>query len=1020
MHVDLARVEEIFGEALAKRDAVARNAYLNEACGNDAELRGRVEALLAAHEAAGDFLKLPLCDSTSVSTAAVREGPGSSIGNYKLLQQIGEGGFAVVFMAEQEQPVRRRVALKIIKLGMDTRQVVARFEAERQALAMMDHPAIAKVFDAGATASGRPFFVMELVKGVPITEYCDQHKLTIDGRLDLFAQVCVAVQHAHQKGIIHRDIKPSNVLVSTQDERPVAKVIDFGIAKAVQTPLTDKTLFTDFRQLIGTPAYMSPEQADGSLDIDTRSDVYSLGVLLYELLAGTPPFDPKVLRAKAFDEMQRIIREEEPPIPSTRLSDSHDTLPSIAALRAVEPRKLASMLRGELDWIVMRCLEKHRARRYQTANALATDVMHYLADEPVSACPPSLGYKLKTFARRNRTGLAVAGLVLFFLILLGAGAGWAMRDRAAQEALAIQAQTQRQVALEHGITAALREVESRFDQENWPEAMAALKRAEGLLAANEQTSALERSVKLWRADLEAVIRLEEILLADNDEWQYTIRGSNEYEKLFRSLGIDIEAGDVAQVAQQVRNHRIAGNLIQALDDWTLSRRRLTSEKNQDRRDMPAGWWQRPLAVARQADADAFCDRVRQAVEASDFEALAAVAQLPQARNLPGSTLRLLAYDLDTKGQHRELAMICLRLAQIENPNEFSTTYALANFFSSIDQNRLLAEPSSPMVSKLLADELTYWTASLALRPQSAWLHLDLAYPLFEAGRLDEAAAACRKAIALRPDFGLAYSHLGNVLASQGNLGESAAAHRKAVELQPAAAVAHANLGAVLSQQMELDEAIASFRKAIELKPDFAIAYANLADAMRQQGKIDDAVNAYRKAVEITPDYSLLHYHFAEALLQQGQVSNAVAEYQKAIDLQPEIAAFYNRPAWILLMTPNLPDRDPPRALKLATRAMELEPADGNIWNTLAVARYRTADWQGAVAALQKSIELRQGGDAFDWLFLAMAHWQLGNKDESQKWHAKAMNPAARTQPENEQLRRLQAEAAELLEISQPQ
>jgi serine/threonine protein kinase/tetratricopeptide (TPR) repeat protein len=421
MQIDLARVEEIFGEAVTKADAAARNAYLEAACGGDAELRARVEALLAAHEAAGDFLKLRGADPAADATVSFGERPGSHIGHYKLLAQIGEGGFAVVFMAEQEQPVRRRVALKIIKLGMDTRQIVARFEAERQALAMMDHPSIAKVFDAGATGPasgcpGRPYFVMELVKGMPITEYCDQHKLTIDQRLNLFAQVCSAVQHAHQKGVIHRDIKPSNVLVSTQDDRPAAKVIDFGIAKAIQAPLTEKTLFTDFRQLIGTPAYMSPEQADGSLDIDTRSDVYSLGVLLYELLAGTPPFDPKELRAKAFGEMQRIIREEEPPTPSTRLSGGHDTLPSIAALRAVEPRKLAAMLRGELDWIVMRCLEKDRARRYQTANALATDVMNYLADDPVSACPPSFGYKLKKFARKYRTPLVTAGAFAAILV----------------------------------------------------------------------------------------------------------------------------------------------------------------------------------------------------------------------------------------------------------------------------------------------------------------------------------------------------------------------------------------------------------------------------------------------------------------------------------------------------------------------------------------------------------------------------------------------------------------------------
>jgi tetratricopeptide (TPR) repeat protein/tRNA A-37 threonylcarbamoyl transferase component Bud32 len=353
---------------------------------------------------------------------AVGERIGGTIGRYKLLERIGEGGFGVVHMAEQITPVRRRVALKVLKPGMDSRQVLARFEAERQALAIMDHPNIARVFDAGATDAGRPYFVMELVKGVPITEFCDQQQLTPRARLELFAHVCHAVQHAHQKGIIHRDIKPTNVLVMMHDTEPVVKVIDFGIAKALGQELTEKTLFTGFAQLLGTPLYMSPEQAGQSaIDVDTRSDIYSLGVLLYELLTGSTPFDKERFRKAAQDEMRRIIREEEPPRPSTRLSESKGTLASISAQRHTEPAKLTKLVQGELDWIVMKALEKDRSRRYETANGFAKDLERYLNEEAVQACPPSAVYRFRKFARRNRAAVATASAAVAGLVLLVAG-----------------------------------------------------------------------------------------------------------------------------------------------------------------------------------------------------------------------------------------------------------------------------------------------------------------------------------------------------------------------------------------------------------------------------------------------------------------------------------------------------------------------------------------------------------------------------------------------------------------------
>lgn len=445
---------EIFARAAEIADSGEQSAYLLEACGPDRALLAHLKELLRSQEQLGDFLdKPPDLPSELLAQLSACAGAGTHIGPYKLLQPIGEGGMGVVYMAEQEQPVRRKVALKIVKPGLDSRQVVARFDAERQALAMMDHPNIARVLDAGAVGEAdekhetkgqncpileeasagdqkrspapalaghdaRPYFVMELVYGVPITLFCDQRRLTPRQRLELFVPVCQAIQHAHQKGVIHRDIKPSNVLVTMYGDKAIPKVIDFGVAKAIEQPLTQRTMFTHYGALIGTFEYMSPEQAEmNGLGVDTRSDIYSLGVLLHELLTGTTPIERKRLRAAPLDEAMRLIREEEPPRPSIRLTRVDD-LPAIARARRTEPARLAKLFRGEIDWIVLKCLEKDRARRYDTASAIGRDVERYLQNEPVEACPPSPVYRARKYARKHWPAILTA---VCFACLLMAG-----------------------------------------------------------------------------------------------------------------------------------------------------------------------------------------------------------------------------------------------------------------------------------------------------------------------------------------------------------------------------------------------------------------------------------------------------------------------------------------------------------------------------------------------------------------------------------------------------------------------
>ncbi|HTY85891.1 MAG TPA: serine/threonine-protein kinase [Candidatus Acidoferrum sp.] len=566
--------EALFDAARNLTSAAARRAFLDQACADNPGLRAQVEALLATEGEAERFfsdaaaqvvLKAGALKETTAKLAAPGAEPerdltdisGTRIGRYKLLQRIGEGGAGTVYMAEQEEPVRRRVALKIIKLGMDTKSVIARFEAERQALAMMDHPNIARVLDAGATDTGRPYFVMELVRGIKITDYCDKNQLDTRRRLDLFIPVCQAIQHAHQKGIIHRDIKPSNILVTLHDGVPVPKVIDFGIAKATEAQLTDKTLFTAYEQIIGTPAYMSPEQAEMSgLDIDTRTDIYSLGVLLYELLTGRPPFDPRKLMQHGLDEMRRTLREEEPQRPSTMVTTLQRTeLTATAEHRHAEPPKLISLLRGDLDWIVMKALEKDRRRRYETANGLAMDIQRYLSNEPVVARPPSRLYRFQKLVRRNRVIFGAAAAVLLALVIGLGSATWAFLKEKAAHARAVAAEQQQARLRVEAEQAEAREAELRrqaetrekITQASWLVSQDRFNEADALfqgILPNQPTvegAAVVRALGEWHAREDrwrpAADRFNQLLQIDRlDGWDIVTLDYLEYGPVLIELG----------------------------------------------------------------------------------------------------------------------------------------------------------------------------------------------------------------------------------------------------------------------------------------------------------------------------------------------------------------------------------------------------------------------------------------------------------------------------------------------------
>ncbi len=892
----------IFSTALGRDPAGERAAYLDEACAAAPGLRDRVEALLRAHDQPGRFLEpgdaatadasqrppAPAADPTDVYAAPL-DGVGATIGPYRLLQVIGEGGMGTVYMAEQTHPVRRLVALKIIKAGMDTGQVVARFEAERQALAMMDHPSIAKVFDAGATAAGRPYFVMELVKGVPITEYCDAVHLTPKERLELFIPVCAAVQHAHQKGIIHRDIKPSNVLVAMQDGKPVPKVIDFGIAKATEQKLTERSLFTQHGAVVGTLEYMSPEQAEMSaMGVDTRTDVYALGVLLYELLTGTTPLGRERLRDAGYAEILRRIKDEEPPKPSTRLSESRESLSSVAAQRRMEPARLTKLVRGDLDWIVMKSIEKDRVRRYETANGFARDIQRYLDGDAVEACPPSARYKLGKFARKYRAALATAGAFAFLLVTA----------TAISVGLALLADRERGRAV-RAETAA--KVQQGRAQEREKVAIDAVKRFRDAIANEPElrnAPALDGLRKrLLKEPLSFFRTLRDRLQADRDTRPESLERMAQAS--FELGGTTSEIGDKEDALAAYREAlAIRQRLVDADPTVTASLAGLPRCYNRlgralDETGKPAeavGAYETALSILKKlAEADPSVTEYRSQL-AANYSNLAVVL------GMTGKRAEALEADKSALTIRTKLAADNPDVAQFQH--ELASSHNNIGVMLAKDSNVIPALQSYKAALRIFEKLVESNPSSTRYRSDLGRAHANIGAIQSALGRLDEAQASSEASIKIRQEL-----VAGSPTATQFNdeladgLLESCKlliVTRKPIEALRASEAAHA-----------------MFRKLADANPTVIGFRADLAgcdnatgNALRILGKTDEAMKSYESALAIYQELAAAnpsitsieagragtYFNIGLLLTDANRPAEAIKAYRSALAIQKELAS----------------------------------------------------------------------------------------------------------------------------------
>ena len=902
-----SREEALFADALAQ-PAAQRDAFLAQACGADAELLARLAALVAAH-ATPNSLADPRLAADALQP---EEKAGDMIGRYKLLQKIGEGGCGLVWMAGQEEPVRRRVALKVIKLGMDTKAVVARFEAERQALAMMEHPNIAKVLDGGATSAGRPFFVMELVRGIPITRFCDDGNLPTRDRLELFVQVCHAVQHAHQKGIIHRDLKPSNILVTIVDGVAVPKVIDFGIAKATQGRLTDATLFTAFEQFIGTPAYMSPEQAElSNLEVDARSDIYSLGVLLYELLTGRPPFDPKTFAQIGVDQIRHQIRTTEPPRPSRRLQTlAEPERMSIARLRSTAPAQLSVLLRGDLDWIVMRCLEKSRNRRYDTATALALDIQRHLRHEPVDARPPSVPYRLQKYMRRNRIGLGAAGMCAVALV---AGVGLS-RWQAARERGDMDQNLWRDPAMvipgESAPAAA-------------PTASIAVLSFKNLSAEKEYESFSDGVSEELRNVLAKVPSLRVAATTS----AFFFKGKQvPVADIARQLGVNyIVDGTVRRSRESVR---ISAELINASTGFQVWSEQFERElKNifavQDEiaREI-AEKLQLKLGNGRRGTRTVNPEAHRLVLEGRHYWNLRNEEGFARAEAAFEKALKL---DPRFAEAHAGLAEVCVIRAnyrQFDGSGETADDLKRAKMEArnAIELDAALAEPYAAlgfvaMLEGQLADSERHFRKALALSPNSAFIHCWFALLLANRGKLDASLAAYARASALDPLWFINLHRQAWHLARAGRFTEALRVNEQAATLQKDVHIPNRADQAVILLGLGLTSEAVEAARLIMQRPDKEPRWQADSDAiwvLRQAGFEKEASDY---AAHLLEKWPADNYNRGFVLGALGRFEEALPYLERAL-VTPLRGLFWDS-MWD-------PWREDPRFIQLLAKVGRLE------------------------------------------------------------------------------------------------
>jgi serine/threonine protein kinase len=1052
MPADLQKARELFLHVVGKLPPEQWEDYVRAASCGDVDLEQQVGQLLQVHREAGSFLDRPAAAvgatraftpmaGEEAAAAPAHEAPGTVIGPYKLLQQIGEGGMGTVFMAEQSEPIQRKVALKIIKAGMDTRQVIARFEAERQALAMMDHVNIARVLDAGATDAGKPYFVMELVHGVPITKYCDDNHLTPRERLDLFVPVCQAIQHAHQKGIIHRDIKPSNVMITLYDGKPVPKVIDFGVAKATEQKLTERTLFTQDGTTIGTLEYMSPEQAEMSaLGIDTRSDIYSLGVLLYELLTGSTPLTHKRMKEAAYAEILRMIKEEEPPKPSTRLSDSGEALASISAQRHTDPAKLTKLVRGELDWIVMKTLEKDRNRRYETANGFAQDLQRYLADEPVQACPPSAFYRCRKFGRRNKGLLTAAMLIAIALVAGTIVSTWQAIRATNAETLAEERlegeQKQRTLAQNNAAEANGRRQEADAARK---EAIANLQKAREAVdqmltrVSEEKLLDTPQMEPLRKALLQDALRFYQEFLKQKASDPQSRLGTGEAWRRIGSLQVIL-----AEYAPADRAYREAIAILEALLQEFPAESRHRSALAAAHGGLNAlHLWHVPdhakAALGIKRSEELWGELARQHPDNLGHQCALGWNHLQRAQLFWGTGKAVEAA--------RQAAAISDRLTAAEPDNAGYRRLQVTGYNRLGEQLHATGQPRE--AEQAYRRALTFKEASSGGAGMRATMLLGLAMSMIDTGRDAEIEQICRDAVAhasqMAQDYPKTVSHQYALVSVQLGSGivlerqkrkqeaekfyyQATATARKAVSEAPSIGAwgfiqftaSHDRLLKLLTENNRLPEAIQACRDAIKvlenrpLAADFPNAafshrdvlftmHRRLGDFHAELGQWKEATADFAKAIELKKDDPLLRYRQALAGLQLGDV----AGYRKlCADILGQLgpAAKTDSAQWAVWTCVLAADAvaDWKVVLQLAGKAVADHPKNYRALNHQGAVLYRASQYQESLKRLTEAEAAYQHDDkklnaiAYNWLFLAMAHHRLGQIEQAKKWHDKAV------------------------------